>query len=148
MSVQAFQLIILPKGDINTPTGVYVYCPFTRILTEGDTYEEAVEEWASVAKSEFGTNFIIPRKDELLRRKVWYGVLPDTEFPVFYIDFARNISEKPSLVIPSSHTIMEADAYSADLGVLFDWQVPCSRILHAQENINFQWHSLTPNVIN
>jgi len=147
MNSPVFQLIVLPKGDVENPSGISIYCPFTQILAEGDNYEDAVQNWTIQAQEKLGAYLVIPKQQDLMQRKVWCGFNNQTKQTWFFIDFAPEIRKHPSFVETTSRTVKDS---LDDLDMaMFDWKVPCSSILHInQHSVIPDLISLTPNVIN
>lgn len=143
-----FQLIILPKGDICHPSGLFVCCPFTGIFGEGPTYEKALTMWKENARKSYNVSFPIPASNKFCTRKVWYSTDKTTSHSIFLLDFSSDVHLDPVVVIPSSHEMKGKSEH--ELGAMFDWKVFCSPITKIIEpqRINQPILSLTPNCIN
>lgn len=122
-----FQLIILPKGDLTQPSGMFICCPFTHIVGEGSTYDIAINKWTENARSFYNNfTFPIPPANKFCTRKVWYSEDKTTSDSVFLLDFSPDVKLEPVVVIPSSNEMKGKSEH--ELGAMFDWKVFCSPI--------------------
>lgn|SRR3990167_9036003 len=143
-----YQLIILPK----IREGICIFCPFTKIITEGKNYAQAISDWQQKAKKQYGSNFPIPKQEEYLTRKVLTGAATNAQSSEFFlIDFNHDIQLEPVVVVLPSMKVLEAK--DVPLGAMYDERVFCSPIssipaASSKKISKFSLMTLTPNVIN
>eukprot|EP00339_Tiarina_fusa_P024467 CAMPEP_0117041500 /NCGR_PEP_ID=MMETSP0472-20121206/28975_1 /TAXON_ID=693140 ORGANISM="Tiarina fusus, Strain LIS" /NCGR_SAMPLE_ID=MMETSP0472 /ASSEMBLY_ACC=CAM_ASM_000603 /LENGTH=154 /DNA_ID=CAMNT_0004752521 /DNA_START=20 /DNA_END=484 /DNA_ORIENTATION=+ len=130
-----FQLVILPRGDINKPTGMIICCPFTKVIVEGKTFDVALQRWKAEASRQYvNCSFSVPSPNKFCSRKVWYTTTTtkESEESVFLIDFSSDIPLESLVINPETRSVKKQTEYDS-LGAMFDWKVCCSPIIEMQE---------------
>ena len=159
-ATKQIQLILLPKGDILKPLSYFAFCPYSKIIGEGKTIDDAIENWQHEAENHFNFTFQIPHK--LSTRKVLYSETTNNS-PIYLLDF--NPASKLSSMLFSSSTKKTTEDKDSikELGMVFDWRVNCTPVYEVEECMQKieedcprscrdrerrEFISLTPNVCN
>eukprot|EP01096_Ripella_sp_DP13-Kostka_P016991 TRINITY_DN852_c0_g1_i1.p1 TRINITY_DN852_c0_g1~~TRINITY_DN852_c0_g1_i1.p1 ORF type:complete len:344 (+),score=128.35 TRINITY_DN852_c0_g1_i1:150-1034(+) len=83
-SVLKFQLHLLPRDDLEEPTSFLSFCPYTNIIAEGSTEDDATNAWIEKASEAFSCAIILGHSS-FTTKKVICGVVPSSSVPVYVI---------------------------------------------------------------
>lgn len=147
-----YQVFFLPKTNVNHPTSLVAFCPFTMIFAEGKSIQEAANKWIKAAKKLYPGTFTIPRY-LLTSRKIYYGAGGDGAAPLFMIDYKD--SEYAIAVDPNSlETLMgKVEEWQMQPPPFIssccwmDWRVTCTPLMQNSQ-LSLQKLTLTPHYIN
>jgi hypothetical protein len=151
-----WQVFFLPKADVLDSNSSFIaFCPFTKVIAEGNTIQQAAKNWIKEAKEKFLGPFVIP-KYLLTRRKVWFGTGGDGCAPMFIIDF--NTTDYAVAIIPNTKDVCVGRMSQWKNGVpplenfsypsWMDWPISCTPLMRCSTTNNDPPISLTPHQIN